>query len=106
MDKGYTDFAVLVEGRGKYSDAIVGPVTEDPCWQACEGYGFDKSRFMVDWDQQVMTCPAGKQSLSWLPNTYPKNGMESEVWFSRKGCMPRPFLSRCTKAKIKPRLIS
>ena len=31
-----------------------------------------------------MTCPMGKQSISWLPNTY-KNGMTWEVRFARKG---------------------
>jgi hypothetical protein len=37
--------------------------------------GFDKAHFLVDWEQQVVTCPMGKQSISWLPTTSPKNGM-------------------------------
>ena len=27
----------------------------------------------------MVTCPAGQQSLSWLPNTYPQSGMVWEV---------------------------
>ena len=48
-------------------------MADDPSWQARAGTGFDKAQFLVDWDQQVVTCPMGKQSISWLPNTYPKN---------------------------------
>ncbi len=52
---------------------IVGPVADDPNWQARAGEGFDKGSFDIDWERQVVTCPAGKQNISWLPNTYPKN---------------------------------
>ena len=70
---------------------IVGPVAEDPGWQARAGAGFDKGSFAVDWDRQVVTCPAGKESISWLPNTYPKNGMVFEARFARKDCTPCPL---------------
>jgi hypothetical protein len=53
----------------------------------------------------VQTCPAGKESISWLPNTYPQNGMAYEARFSRKDCTPRPFRAHCTKAKQEPRII-
>ena len=53
----------------------------------------------MDWDRQVVTCPAGKESISWLPNTYPKNGMVFEARFSRKDCTPCPFRSQCTKVE-------
>jgi hypothetical protein len=53
----------------------------------------------------VVTCPAGKQSLSWLPNTYPKNGCTWEARFARKDCTPCALRARCTKAKAEPRII-
>ena len=84
---------------------IVGPVAEDPSWQAREGEGFDKGAFAVDWDRQVVTCPAGKESISWLPNTYPKNGMVFEARFARKDCTPCPLRARCTRSKQEPRII-
>jgi hypothetical protein len=46
----------------------------------------------------------GKQSLSWLPNTDPKNGMMWEVRFARKACTPCPHRAQCTRAKKEPRL--
>jgi transposase len=105
VDKGYTDAHVFVESRREYAVTIVGPVAADPSWQARAGEGFDKASFIVDWDRQVVTCPAGKESISWLPNTYPKNGMVFEARFARKDCTPCPLRARCTKSEREPRII-
>jgi transposase len=105
VDKGYTDSHVLVDSQRAHAVTIVGPVADDPSWQARAGQGFGKSQFLVDWERQVVTCPAGKQSISWLPNTYPKNGMMWEVRFARKDCTPCVYRSQCTKAKKEPRLL-
>jgi len=105
VDKGYTDAHVLVHSQLQYGVTIVGPVADDPSWQARDGTGFDKGSFIVDWDRQVVTCPAGKQSISWLPNTYPQNGIAFEARFARNDCGPCPHRARCTKAKQEPRII-
>jgi transposase len=105
VDKGYTDAQVLVHSQREYGVTIVGPVAEDPSWQARAGQGFDKGSFVVDWDRQVVTCPAGKESISWLPNTYRKNGMVFEARFARQDCTPCPMRSQCTKAEKEPRII-
>ena len=105
VDKGYTDSHVLVDSQRVYDVTIIGPVADDPSWQTRAGAGFDKSQFLVDWERQVVTCPAGKQSISWLPNTYPKNGMVWEVRFARKDCTPCLHRAQCTKAKKEPRLL-
>ena len=105
VDKGYTDSEVLVSSEREYGVTIVGPVAEDPGWQARAGEGFAKGSFAVDWDRQVVTCPMGKESISWLPNTYPKNGMVFEARFARKDCTPCPSRSRCTKSEKEPRII-
>jgi transposase len=105
VDKGYTDSRVLVESRRDHGIDIIGPVAEDPSWQARVADGLDKSQFVVDWERKVVTCPAGKQSLSWRPNTYPSNGMTWEVRFARRDCTPCPLRPRCTTAKREPRLL-
>jgi transposase len=105
VDKGYTDSPVLVASLREYGVTIVGPVAEDPSWQARAGAGFDKGSFVVDWDREVVTCPAGKESISWLPNTYPQNGMAFEARFARKDCTPCPLRAQCTKAEQEPRII-
>jgi transposase len=104
VDKGYTDSRVLVESQRTYGVTLIGPVADDPSWQARAGTGFDKSQFLVDWDRKVVTCPMGKQSISWLPNTY-KNGMTWEVRFARKDCTPCLHRAQCTRAKKEPRLL-
>jgi transposase len=104
VDKGYTDAHVLVDSQRQHGVTIVGPVAADPSWQA-RGGGFDKGSCIVDWERQVVTCPAGKQSISWLPNTYPQNGVAFAARFSRKDCGPCPHRVRCTKSKQEPRII-
>jgi hypothetical protein len=91
VDKGYTDAQALLDSQQGYRVRLVGPVANDPSWQARAGTGFDKSQFNVDWERQVVTCPAGKPSVSWLGNTYPKNGVVWEARFARQDCTPCPF---------------
>lgn len=105
VDKGYTDAQVLVDSQQKYGVTLLGPVADDPSWQARTGTGFDKAQFVVDWERQSVTCPMGKQSISWLSNTYPKNGMMWEVRFARKDCTPCLHRAQCTRAKKEPRLL-
>jgi transposase len=105
VDKGYTDAKVLVGSQREYGVEIIGPVAQDPSWQARDGIGFDKSAFAINWERKVVTCPAGKESISWLPNTYPKNGTVFEVRFARRDCTPCASRPRCTRAKQEPRII-
>jgi hypothetical protein len=68
VDKGYTDSHVLVDSQRNYGITIIGPVADDPSWQAQAGSGFAKGDFIIDWDARTATCSNGKQSLSWLVN--------------------------------------
>jgi transposase len=105
VDKGYTDSHVPVDSRRHFGVGIIGPVADDPSWQARAGEGFDESAFLVDRERRVVTCPAGKRSISWLPDTHPKNGMVFEARFARKDCTPCPPRARCTRAKLEPRIV-
>jgi transposase len=73
--------------------------------QARDNTGFDKSAFLINGEAEVVTCPEGKQSISWLPNTYPANGAAFEARFARRDCTPCPSRSLCTKAGQEPRSI-
>ncbi len=105
VDKGYTDSHVLVDSQQRYGVTIVGPVADDPSWQARLDDGLTKASFQVDWDRKVVTCPAGKKSISWLPSTYTKNGMVFEARFATRDCFPCPLRPRCTRGKREPRII-
>ena len=105
VDKGYTDSHVLVDSKQRFGVTIIGPVADDPSWQARLDDGLTKAAFAVDWDHKVVTCPAGKESISWLPSTYTKNGMVFEARFATRDCFPCPLRPRCTRAKCEPRII-
>ena len=40
VDKGYTDSAVILESEREHGVRLVGPVADDPSWQARAGAGF------------------------------------------------------------------
>jgi transposase len=103
VDAGYTNADALVTSEQVHGITVVGPVALDPSWQARAGEGFDKASFVVDWDAERVTCPAGKHSLSWLPCTDPTKLAAIHVRFARRDCLACPLRSRCTKAKIEPR---
>ncbi len=71
--------------------------------------GLTKAEFAVDWDRKVVTCPAGKESVSWLPSTSTQNatqnGMVFEARFATRDCFSCPLRPRCTRAKREPRII-
>lgn len=106
VDMGYTGCRMLVDSQQRYGVVIVGPVVGDTSWQAHAAQGFSKADFHIDWDQQIVTCPEGKQSISWLPSTYPKGGMQFEARFARNDCAACPMRSRCTRSKVEPRIIT
>ena len=105
VDKGYTDAKVLVVSKREYGVEIVGPVAQDPSWQSRCKKGFDKSAFEIDWEAKVANCPAGKQSISWLPKTNPSSGVDFEARFARRDCTPCPSRDQCTTSKQEPRII-
>ena len=94
VDKGYTDSHVLVDSKQLHGVTIVGPVADDPSWQAHVKDGLTKAAFRVDWERQVVTCPAGKESISWLPHTWRRGGMVHEARFARRDCTPCPLRPR------------
>jgi transposase len=74
-------------------------------WQARANEGFAKANFVIDWEREVVTCPAGKQSYSWLPNIDATKVGTFQVRFSRADCSPYPSRTHCTRAKVEPRIV-
>ncbi len=104
VDKGYTAAQVLLDSERDHHVTLVGPVADDPSWQARAGEGFAKAHFQIDWDRQVVTCPAGQQGYSWLPKTTVP-GVAVEARFSGKDCTPCPHRAQCTRSKKEPRIL-
>lgn len=67
VDAGYVDAARLTESKKQYEVRLVGPLPDDNSWQTQAGKGYSPHCFVVDWEGQKVTCPAGKQSSGWTP---------------------------------------
>src|SRR4029079_8626099 len=51
------------------------------------------------WEQQRVTCPAGKQSVSWLPIHDDRANAASLVRFARADCAACTSREQCTHSK-------
>jgi transposase len=99
VDAGYTNVTNLQVSAQQYAVDVVGPVADDPSWQARAGAGFDHTQFVINWEQQIVTCPAGKQSVSWLPLHDDRANAAWLVRFARAECAACPSREQCTRSK-------
>lgn len=98
VDSGYTNVTNLQQSTQRYQVDVVGPVASDPSWQARTKTGFDHTQFSIDWEQQVVTCPAGKQSVSWLPLNDGRANAAHLVRFARADCAACESRGQCTQS--------
>ncbi len=93
VDNNYVSSKLLVESKREYNVALVGPI------KAYRDYaGFVPDRFDIDWEREVVTCPAGRQSIRWRPEV-PKSGREQiTVGFSITDCKVCPSNEQCSKS--------
>ncbi|MGK7949511.1 MAG: transposase, partial [Xenococcaceae cyanobacterium] len=103
MDLGYITAGHLVSAQENYGIELIGPVRNDPTWQAKHHPKFANSNFQIDWDKQVAICPRGHQSKTWTKKTDKKGQPIINIRFSQFSCSPCPSRSRCTRAKVEPR---
>lgn len=98
VDAGYVDTEALVNMQRDYQVELWGPAPKDPCWQAKAGKGFAASNFALDWEEKQATCPAGKQSVEWLPALDRGKQPVIKIKFSDLDCGACPHKSDCTSA--------
>lgn len=102
VDAGYVDADNLVSSKEATID-LLGPVQPDTSWQGRETDGFDLATFAIDWEQRQVTCPAGKQSVTWSNSQNSFAKPVTHVRFSPRDCTPCPQRSRCTRSEKNPR---
>jgi transposase len=93
VDSGYTDVETIMEARDNGVD-VVGPIRQTTHWQVKAGKGFDLSHFIIDWENEEVTCPAGKVSNRW---SLREKEHSIHVKFSKSDCTACPFRDDCTK---------
>jgi transposase len=106
VDPGYMSVELLIKARQDYDIDLLGPVPDDNSWQSREG-GYDSSRFTIDWDQQRVTCPQGKQSCSWSLAQARGHRPVVKIKFRQADCAECPVRSCCTRTtKAKRRTLT
>jgi transposase len=98
-DTGYVDAEELVTRRQQYDVDLFGPTREDYQWQAKEGTGFAADQFVVDWQQQCATCPAGQVSQSGTPAQDRRGNPVIKIKFAVQDCRPCPSREQCTRSQ-------
>jgi transposase len=98
VDSAYVDADLLVEAQSQ-GITIVGPTRPNPTWQTKTDHAFDCTQFVIDWQQQQVFCPQGRQSISWSPLMGQNGRPVFKVNFSRSDCTPCPVRAQCTRTK-------
>jgi len=105
MDNGYVDGEHLETSEKRYGVELIGPVTQNPSWQAKDPQAYDNSKFSVDWENEVVTCPEGKTSKKWTVKQNQDGQEEIRARFGQTDCRICPARSLCTRAAVNPRQI-
>lgn len=96
VDTGYVDAEAVVKSQQDYEIDLFGPTRDDYRWQARESTGFAASQFVVDWQQERATCPAGKTSSSWTQAQDRRGSPVITIKFAVQDCGPCPHRQGCT----------
>jgi hypothetical protein len=94
VDAGYVGAENLIESRATYDLDLIGPLRQHYWWHAKTDY--EISRFSIEWDAQVVTCPQGHRSSSWTPAQDTKGNPVIKVKFSQTDCKACPGRAACT----------
>jgi transposase len=106
VDCGYMSAEELVASQHDYGVDLLGPTRPDTSWQASEGQGFSLDNFVIDWESQQATCPAGQTSRHWYPALNRHGQPIIYIKFSKQGCRACPVQTHCTRANPPRRTIT
>jgi transposase len=104
VDAGYVTAEQLVRSQQQGID-LVGPVSEDPSWQARAGAGFGAAAFRIDWEREQATCPQGKTSASWQPSHDSDKHPVVRIRWAHADCGACPVRSQCVQSR-RPRALT
>ena len=103
VDGAYVSSDALVDSHQDDHVTLTGPMRQDQSWQAHDEHAFDTSHVVIDWDQEVVTCPNGKQSRYWKPASGPRGKPTIQVQFHQQDCTGCAVRPRCTRSATAPR---
>ncbi len=92
VDNNYVTSKLLVDSKKDYGVSLIGPIK---AYRKAKGFSVDL--FEIDWHNEVVTCPAGKQSIYWRAEV-PKSSREQiAVSFAPTDCRACPLNEQCAK---------
>lgn len=106
VDAGYTSAQKLFDSRENHGIELVGPVLPDSSWQTRADQGYGAAYFVIDWEEQIATCPEGKESVTWRNARDKHQQKRFNIQFATEDCLACSQRSKCTKSASKPRTIS
>lgn len=106
LDGGYQSVDGVLDSQSTYGVELLGPMRPDGSWQARDDQAYDLSKFRIDWDEQVVTCPQGKQSRYWKETTGSRNQPIIQTVFRPKDCLACQTRSLCTQSISAPRYLT
>jgi len=62
-----------------------------------------KPKFLIDWENEVVTCPEGNTSKKWTVKQNEDGTQEIRARFGQTDCRTCPARSLCTHAAVNPR---
>ncbi len=99
VDAGYVSAKRILHSRDIHAIDLIGPVHNDPSWQARTPGALDVSQFHIDWEHQRVTCPQGQQSSTWYLGQDAKGESIVQILFAKQTCQVCPLRERCTDAR-------
>ena len=103
VDGAYVSRDGLVHSHQANQVTLMGPMRQDSSWQAHDPQAFDASPLLIDWAQEVVMCPQGKQSRYGKPVPDPRGKPMIAVVFHKQDCAGCAVRSRCTRSTTGPR---
>jgi transposase len=103
VDAGYMSADHLLTSQREHAIELLGPVAEDPSWQAKAGEGFAAAQFVIEWERRRARCPQGKDSVWWQARQ-DRDGHEAiHIKFAPQDCQACPVQTQCTRSASQSR---
>jgi len=99
VDSAYVSAGHLITAREQHGIDLVGPTRQNLSWQSHTEGAFSAADFTVDWDQQKVRCPEGKDSAGWYKDVKrPGQRAMVRAQFRAADCRGCASRSRCTRS--------
>jgi transposase len=105
VDAGYVSADHLLSSQSEYGIDLLGPVANDPSWQATAGRGFATAQFVLDWEGKQARCPAGQLSVGWRERQDRHGHAAVQITFGTAACAACVCRAECTRSAAQPRAV-